>query len=276
MESKGDQHQGDSTPKPAEGLQYQDDGLHVAHESGLEVVHPGTGAFHSVSNLPEVSQAPSEVWQQAEKTNSWYQHNQQNSPYQTAQAPGYAAVPTISGNEQIMHPVLCGVRPKLICGIRKKICIIILAVVILVVVLGIAVGLGVGLGLRKSSNSDSDSDSGNSDDGPIPSTLNANITCPGADNTTYQADGTSRFFQVICGVDYNGQDGAVDLTSQNETSMAACIDECASRDDCTAAGWGNYFNNKVCFLKKSIGSSHEADGWTFTREVDDPNAGDSS
>ena len=63
----------------------------------------------------------------------------------------------------------------------------------------------------------------------------------------------------------------MDLTSENEDDMAGCIDACAAKQTCTAAGWGAYNGEMVCFLKKSVTNSHEVAGWVFTKEVDDPN-----
>lgn len=139
---------------------------------------------------------------------------------------------------------------------------IVLAVVILVVVIGIAVGLGVGLALRHHSDSGSDDDT--------PTTANATIRCPDADEIVYRADGTERYFQIYCGIDYNESDGASELENLEEKSMASCIDECASHDDCIAAGYGNYNDVMRCFMKKGIGKSNASSSWIFTKEVDKP------
>ncbi|KAF7544787.1 hypothetical protein G7046_g9715 [Stylonectria norvegica] len=253
-----------------------EDGLHVVHDSGLEVAHPGVGAYHNPSNLPEVS--PS--WGQTDKANQGYgqydAQNQQSNPYDNAfqrgadggSPPGTEATGLNGGVEKDQD----GGK---ILGMRKKIFFIVLAVAILLVVIAIAVGLGVGLAMRHSSDSDSDSDDPKSTDTPssgdkIISTATANITCPASDNTTYQAEDTGRYFRIICAVDYNSDGGSVDLSSKNETSMAECIDACTSLSGCTAAGWGNFYDNKVCFMKKSVGSSVAVPGWIFTKEVDKP------
>lgn len=104
----------------------------------------------------------------------------------------------------------------------------------------------------------------------IPTTKDADIICPGVNNTIYQADGTKKYFQVICGIDYNGKDGAVDLASENADTMADCINECASREVCTSAGWGSYNGNQVCFMKSSIGTPNTSQNWMFTKEVSKP------
>lgn len=135
------------------------DGLHVAYDSGLEVVHPGTGAYHSHSTLPEVSsQSHSEVWQQQyqlqqlEKSNSF--HSGANPYQQSSHAPTQvSSIQLAPGTGLLNHGAEergQGKRGRILC-MNRKVFFAVLAIVILLVVAGIAAGVGLGLANRKHS-----------------------------------------------------------------------------------------------------------------------------
>lgn len=242
------------------------DGLHVAYDNGLEVAHPGIGAYHSHSTLPEVSsQSHSEVWQQyqlqqLEKSKSSYQGS--NLYQHSSLAPTQVSSVQVAPGIGLLGENSQGKRERILC-MKRKVFFAVLAIAILLIVAGIAAGVGIGLANRKHTSPSSNL--------PFPSTASGNITCPSSDALIYQVADTNRYFEIICGVDYAADDGAVDLTSLPTYDMAGCIEACAMKPGCTAAGWGDYENRKICFLKKSVQSSHEVSGWMFTKEVEDPN-----
>ncbi|GKT52412.1 uncharacterized protein ColSpa_12593 [Colletotrichum spaethianum] len=151
------------------------------------------------------------------------------------------------------------------CGVRRKLCYIIMGVAIVLVVAAIAIGVGVGLATRRQS----DSDNSSSDNSTTPeSTKTANIVCPASDNATYSAqDAPARHFRLICGHDYNADAGAIDLTSANATTMAACIDLCAAKSDCVGAGWGVYYGDHICWMKSRLGEMNTSGNWIFAVDV---------
>lgn len=60
----------------------------------------------------------------------------------------------------------------------------------------------------------------------------------------------------------------MDLASVNTTSMEACMDVCASTDQCQGAGWGStgtVASAYLCYLKTNLTSGHDASdaAWSF-------------
>lgn len=153
-------------------------------------------------------------------------------------------------------------RVERICGIRRKILIILFAVLILLVITATVAGLAVGLRSRNRS--------GNSSDALPEETDVVDIACPVADGSDYHASGTDRYFRVQCGVDYNVGNGAVILDEVEAGSMAECIVECADREDCAGAGWGTRFGRPTCFMKSALGVPSDSRNFIFTIEVDRP------
>lgn len=105
-------------------------------------------------------------------------------------------------------------------------------------------------------------------------TATSRISCPSANNQVFvsgnlTSSGSSRRFRVSCDVDYNSSAGAVELACQPADSINACIDACAADDECTAAGWGNYFGVRTCFMKGRLGAPNVVAGWYFAEDVTD-------
>ncbi|KAI3396052.1 hypothetical protein diail_548 [Diaporthe ilicicola] len=95
----------------------------------------------------------------------------------------------------------------------------------------------------------------------------SNITCPKSNNTLYTSDTDSKKFQQYCGIDFSG-DQAVDVGSVKVTSMDACMDACASRSNCTGAGWGYLDGDNgtehSCWMKANLTEPHNATSdWAF-------------
>ncbi|KAK0374712.1 hypothetical protein CLIM01_07910 [Colletotrichum limetticola] len=269
------------------------------YESGLEVAEPN--AWNRTNNdihLPEVSpynhsEAKTTTFPEvADDPLSWHHYHKQNpnlevssspsvasaAPYYYAAAgqqhpPGYHKPPPGSpgyGSGSLDGDGSGKGKKATVCGMRRKVCYVVMGVAIVLVVAAIAVGLGVGLAMKKSENkSSSGPQTSNSTTTPATSTANATITCPAADNVTYSSpDAPKRTFRMICGHDFNSADGATDLTSENATTMAACIDLCASKgDDCVGAGWGDYYGNHVCWMKSKLGTMNVSGNWYFAVDV---------
>ncbi|KAK1967818.1 hypothetical protein LY78DRAFT_701965 [Colletotrichum sublineola] len=99
-------------------------------------------------------------------------------------------------------------------------------------------------------------------------TSGPNSICPEADNTIYHVIGSDKTFLRLCGVDYSGDDGAVDMFSVEAPSMGACMEACAKAAQCTGVSWGNVMiNGEVqleCWLKRNLKQPHEAvANWNF-------------
>lgn len=95
----------------------------------------------------------------------------------------------------------------------------------------------------------------------------SNITCPASNNTLYTSDAGSKQFRQYCGIDFSG-DQAADVGSVKVTSMGACMDACASRANCTGAGWGYLEGDNgtehSCWMKANLTQPHEATAeWAF-------------
>ncbi|KAK0632937.1 hypothetical protein B0T14DRAFT_48292 [Immersiella caudata] len=91
-----------------------------------------------------------------------------------------------------------------------------------------------------------------------------NLDCPSANNTLYTAPGMTKTFLHVCGIDYSGANGATDLSHVVTSSMAECMNVCASLDKCTGCGWGFVADDPVgatshrCWVKSSLRVSHAA------------------
>lgn len=94
-------------------------------------------------------------------------------------------------------------------------------------------------------------------------TSDTDIVCPGANRTLYSnpSSTTGQKFLVLCGRDYNSNQGAVDLTSMNITTFEGCVSECGNTEGCIAVGWGSYNGYKTCWLKSSIGDPNVSADW---------------
>lgn len=88
------------------------------------------------------------------------------------------------------------------------------------------------------------------------------IECPRVNGTVYTASTGGKRFRRMCGVDYGGAGEAVDIGSVKTLSLDTCIDACASRSNCTGAGWGVIDGDQgpthSCWMKTNLTKSHTA------------------
>ncbi|KAF9877305.1 hypothetical protein CkaCkLH20_05005 [Colletotrichum karsti] len=274
------------------------------YESGLEVVHPLPWNPNDVP-LPEVSPYPHldartlSTPQVADDPASWHHYHLKKNPglevaaagptsSSSVMSPGGYSSTLYGGSQdgtQQLHPAGYhrpttsesksvdgfGMGPR-VCGMRRKVFYIVMAVAIIFVVAAIAIGLGAGLAFGRKPAGDKSSGSGSLPSG-VESTKTANISCPASDNSTFSAQAEpDRLFRLICGHDYNSEDGAIDLTSENATTMANCIDRCANRTECVGAGWGDYYGNHVCWMKSRLGKPNVSGNWLFAVDLNGTDA----
>ncbi|OAA65674.1 hypothetical protein SPI_02461 [Niveomyces insectorum RCEF 264] len=113
---------------------------------------------------------------------------------------------------------------------------------------------------------------------PYPSSPTEMASCPGANGTVYAVPGSDKSFLRLCGVDYTGAGGAVDLSQLPTASMAECMNNCAGTRGCTGCGWGPPSTNGhgrrgdsskatrdyQCYLKSHLGHGRPVTGdWNF-------------
>ncbi|UQC86313.1 uncharacterized protein CLUP02_11813 [Colletotrichum lupini] len=89
-----------------------------------------------------------------------------------------------------------------------------------------------------------------------------------ADNTVYNVIGSDKRFLRVCGVDYSGDDGAIDMSNTQASTMGDCMEICAKSAQCTGVSWGNVMINGAaelrCWLKRDLKKSHAAvENWNF-------------
>ncbi|EFQ24877.1 uncharacterized protein GLRG_00021 [Colletotrichum graminicola M1.001] len=254
------------------------------YESGLEVVDAPSPWRPNDIPLPEVvPYAHAHVDAKtalaphiADDAIAWHNYYKQNPGLEVAPVSSYSPAASAYGPGGQQHPpgyhhlpaTPLGQRSldtdgqRKLCGVRRKLCYIVMVVAIVIVVAAIAIGVGVGLAVGRRSQRDS----GNSIN--IESTEHATITCPAKDNATFSAQGNpARHFRLICGHDFNSGDGAIDLSSQETTTMAACIDLCAAHTDCVGAGWGDYYGSRICWMKSRLGEMNTSGKWLFAVDV---------
>lgn len=121
-------------------------------------------------------------------------------------------------------------------------------------------------------NADKCSISSQSPTGSITNTPSATAStldsCPAANGTKYAAPNSDKSFLRICGVDYSGKGGAIDLGVIWTASMQDCMNNCAGYPNCTGCGWGviegDAGSDHRCWLKSDLDSSHSVrSGWDF-------------
>ena len=100
------------------------------------------------------------------------------------------------------------------------------------------------------------------------STPGLDTQCPRANGTVYTASTGGKRFQRFCGLDYGGKGEATDIGSVKTRTMDACMDACASRGNCTGAGWGAMDGDTdgmhSCWMKTNLNKSHKATpDWGF-------------
>ncbi|KAL7629892.1 hypothetical protein AAE478_001415 [Parahypoxylon ruwenzoriense] len=94
------------------------------------------------------------------------------------------------------------------------------------------------------------------------------IDCPAANGTIYPVPGSDKRFLRICGIDYVGEEEALDLRQVPTESILDCMKNCAGTTGCTGCGWGvlegDMGSQHTCWLKGNLKSPHEADvNWAF-------------
>ncbi|KAK1689516.1 hypothetical protein BDP55DRAFT_691636 [Colletotrichum godetiae] len=99
-------------------------------------------------------------------------------------------------------------------------------------------------------------------------TSSGNAICPDADNTVYNVIGSDKRFLRLCGLDYSGDDGAIDMSNTQASTMGDCMEICAKSAQCTGVSWGNVMINGAaelrCWLKRDLKKSHSAvENWNF-------------
>ncbi|KAK4228628.1 hypothetical protein QBC38DRAFT_544032 [Podospora fimiseda] len=103
------------------------------------------------------------------------------------------------------------------------------------------------------------------------------VQCPGVNNTIYTATTSSgpKNFRRLCGLDYSGEDEAIDIANVKVNSLDQCIEACANKTGCTGAGWGINLSEKSdplhsCWMKKALKKSHDAKraDWGFAVVMD--------
>jgi PAN domain len=102
----------------------------------------------------------------------------------------------------------------------------------------------------------------------VGTTGNTEIACPGSNNQTYVAQNTSKYFKILCDVDYNSNAGADDIANVNADNMNECIDTCATHSDCLYVGWGSKYGANKCYMKTAIGKPNSSPGWYFAIEME--------
>lgn len=107
-------------------------------------------------------------------------------------------------------------------------------------------------------------------------TATIDVQCPQVNGTVYTASSGGKRFRRMCGVDYGGEGEAIDIANVKTRSLDACIDACASRSNCTGAGWGVIKGDKnplqSCWMKTNLTKFHKATpDWGFAVFV--PTAG---
>lgn len=177
-----------------------------------------------------------------------------------------------------------------ICGLKRQTFWIVLAIVIFLVVVGAAAGVGVGVATSRKS-----SDTSTSVPTPVKSASTTTVTttaststrtlpvptasavtggpqiidCPFDNLTLYTPqNNNSRQFLLLCGHDYNENEGSVDLSNMVTVSMDDCINLCATQSECVGAGWGiSNVGQTTCWLKSSLATSNNSPLWYFA--IDD-------
>ncbi|KAK4149732.1 hypothetical protein C8A00DRAFT_37662 [Chaetomidium leptoderma] len=161
-----------------------------------------------------------------------------------------------------------------ICGVRRQIFCIGLAVGVFLVVVAVAVGVGVGVGLSKPGNGESTSTPTPSSTRTLPvpiatSTPSSFIACPGNNLTLYSASQhPQKKYLLLCGLDYNSNLGTtLDMYNAPTDTLAECVDLCARQEGCVGAGWGRGATGDgaaaICWLKSQLGGANDAPAWSF-------------
>jgi hypothetical protein len=92
--------------------------------------------------------------------------------------------------------------------------------------------------------------------------------CPAVNNTIYNVPRSDKRFLRLCGLDYSGMRGAVDISHVPTSSFAECMDNCAGTVGCSGCSWGPLKGDEKdehrCWLKSTLQGSHEVETtWCF-------------
>ncbi|KAK4192053.1 hypothetical protein QBC35DRAFT_485486 [Podospora australis] len=178
-----------------------------------------------------------------------------------------------------------GREERLVCGVRRRLFWIIIAIGVSLAIIAVATGVGVGLSLGKKGDGEgatstpSPTPTGPTRSLPVPlaqATTNSDllITCPTNNLTLYTAQtDPSRRFLLLCGRDYHSGDGAMDLYNEPAPTVGECIDVCAQTQGCVGAGWGQQNGKFSCWLKGKLGKPNFAQHWYFVVEDTEGNGG---
>ncbi|KAK1706444.1 uncharacterized protein BDZ83DRAFT_657910 [Colletotrichum acutatum] len=177
-------------------------------------------------------------------------------------------------------------RKRKCCGMTMWVFWLLVALIV-AVVLGVGIGVGVGIGANQKSDQSAaatrrEFDVVNHDCAHNVQLLHAteqqrcnrnrdginNDTNLDADNTVYNVIGSDKRFLRVCGVDYSGDDGAIDMSNTQASTMGDCMEICAKSAQCTGVSWGNVMINGAaelrCWLKRDLKKSHAAvENWNF-------------
>ncbi|KAK7755366.1 hypothetical protein SLS62_002593 [Diatrype stigma] len=186
---------------------------------------------------------------------------------------GVTAVPSSGYPHFLATTSQPNAAPRVICGIKRNYCFILLAIVSFVLVLGIALGVGLGLTMNHSSGSDAATAP------PAPTFTGtlvlAPVTCPHDNGTVYLSSpssptSASKPFNIECGRDYNSNDGTKDIGKSHKdvATMADCLDLCGANDECVGVGYGDYENSMTCWLKSQLGQPNSSPSWYAARLQD--------
>ncbi|KAK8086802.1 hypothetical protein PG994_001776 [Apiospora phragmitis] len=188
-----------------------------------------------------------------------------------------------------------------VCGLRRSRLYMLIGLLVGLILIAVAIGVGIGVGKNASGSSgaagavSSGASSTSSDPtstsiatattsltSTTTATATASLTtsstnpaatagkldCPAANGTEYQVPGSNKRFLRVCGVDYSGDSGGVDLKQVTTQSMLDCMTNCAGTYGCTGCGWGYMEGDSGyehrCWLKSKLMKSHETDiNWSF-------------
>ncbi|KAK4143659.1 uncharacterized protein C8A04DRAFT_28651 [Dichotomopilus funicola] len=172
-------------------------------------------------------------------------------------------------------------RGDRICGVKRQLFWIGLAIAVFVVVVAVAVGVGLGVGLGggggggESESSTPTPSASSTRTLPEPTATagptQTHISCPLNNLTLYTPPSNpDKSYIILCGRDYNSQlSTTLDLYNTPTDSLSACVALCAGQDGCVGAGWGagdTAGGQPVCWLKSSLGVYNDAPTWSFVVE----------
>lgn len=187
-----------------------------------------------------------------------------------------------------------------VCGLRKSRFYMLIGLLVGLIIVVVAVGVGVGVGKRTAGASDaaeavSSGAASSSSSSPTPTAIGAptgvstttatatisptttstnpastagKLDCPAANGTEFQVPGSNKRFLRVCGVDYTGDDGGIDLKQVTTLTMLDCMTNCAGTYGCTGCGWGYMEGDSGyehrCWLKSKLMKPHDTDiNWSF-------------